>query len=143
MLTNHPDEFRIIIGARSSIFLPFQSLGLVIVDEEHETSYKQHDPSPRYQGRDAAVYLASMFRAKVLLGSATPSLESFQNTIENKYGYVSLFTRYGGISMPEILIANMAKSGTQTTNTTHFSSLLVDEMSEVLAQKDQIGRAHV
>ena len=138
VLTNHPDEFRIIIGARSSIFLPFQSLGLVIVDEEHETSYKQHDPSPRYQGRDAAVYLASMFRAKVLLGSATPSLESFQNTIENKYGYVSLFTRYGGISMPEILIANMAKSGTQTTNTTHFSSLLVDEMSEVLAQKDQI-----
>ena len=135
---NHPDEFRVIIGARSSIFLPFQDLGLVIVDEEHESSYKQHDPSPRYHGRDASIYLAKMFNAKVLLGTATPSLESFQNTIDKKYGYVRLASRFGDLKMPEILIANTQQETLSKSMTSHFSSLLIDNMSAALDLKEQV-----
>ena len=135
---NHPEEFRVIIGARSSVFLPFQDLGLVIVDEEHESSYKQHDPSPRYHGRDASIYLAKMFNAKVLLGSATPSLESFQNTIDNKYGYVRLASRFGDLKMPEILIANTQKETLSKSMTSHFSSLLIQHMTKALEDKEQV-----
>jgi primosomal protein N' (replication factor Y) len=135
---NHPDEFRVIIGARSSVFLPFQDLGLVIVDEEHESSYKQHDPSPRYHGRDASIYLARMFKAKVLLGSATPSLESYQNTLDEKYGYVRLDARFGDISMPEILIANTLKETAGKSMTSHFSSLLIEQMTMALGNKEQV-----
>ena len=135
---NHPNEFRVIIGARSSIFLPFQDLGLVIVDEEHESSYKQHDPSPRYHGRDASIYLAKMFNAKVLLGSATPSLESFQNTLDHKYGYVRLDARFGDIKMPEILIANTQKETASKSMTSHFSSLLLEHMTKALGDKEQV-----
>ena len=135
---NHPEEFRVIIGARSSVFLPFQDLGLVIVDEEHESSYKQHDPSPRYHGRDASIYLAKMFNAKVLLGSATPSLESFQNTIDNKYGYVRLASRFGDLKMPEILIANTQKETLSKSMTSHFSSLLIEHMTKALEDKEQV-----
>ena len=81
---------RIILGARSSIFLPFSNLGLIVVDEEHETSYKQFEPSPRYNARDAAIVLAKLHQAKILLGSATPSLESYFNAQQNKYGFVEL-----------------------------------------------------
>ncbi len=138
VLSNHPEEFRIILGARSSIFLPFQDLGLIIVDEEHEGSYKQHDPSPRYQGRDASLYLAKMFNAKVLLGSATPSLESYQNALDNKYGKVVLDTRFNELTLPEILIANVTRELAAKTMKSHFSALLIDHIKEALSNQEQI-----
>jgi primosomal protein N' (replication factor Y) len=91
-------EVKILLGARSALFLPFKDLGLIIVDEEHDASYKQQDPAPRYNARDAAIYYASLFKAKVLLGTATPSLESYFNALQNKYGLVYLNERYGGCS---------------------------------------------
>ena len=99
-----------VLGARSALFLPFRDLGLIIVDEEHDPSYKQQDPAPRYNARDAAIYYASLFRsgeekgAKVLLGSATPSVESYFNAVNGKYGLVELNERFGGIKLPEIEI---------------------------------------
>ena len=97
-------ELKIILGARSALFLPFVNLGLVVIDEEHDSSFKQQDPAPRYNARDAAVYYASLFNAKVLMGSATPSLESFYNTQKKKYALVSLKERYGGTELPEIKV---------------------------------------
>lgn len=97
-------ELKIVLGARSSLFLPFQQLGLVIVDEEHDSSFKQQDPAPRYNARDAAIYYASLFRAHVLLGSATPSVESYFNAQSGKYGLATLEERYGGVQQPEICI---------------------------------------
>ena len=91
------NSYPIVLGARSAVFLPFQKLGLVIVDEEHESGFKQFDPAPRYHGRDAAVYLARLHGAKCLLGSATPSLESFHNARTGKYGYVPLQERFGNL----------------------------------------------
>ncbi len=99
-------EARIVLGARSSLFLPFHNLGLVICDEEHDTSYKQQDPAPRYHARDAAVYFASLFNAKVLLGSATPSIESYYNAMAGKYALVTLTERFGNMPMPEIEMVN-------------------------------------
>ena len=99
-------EIKIVLGARSSLFLPFKELGLVIVDEEHDPSYKQQDPAPRYNARDAAIFYGSLFKAKILLGSATPSLETYYNAKQNKYGLVVLAERYGGIKLPEIEIIN-------------------------------------
>ena len=91
-------------GARSALFLPFKELGLIIVDEEHDASFKQQDPAPRYNARDAAIYYASLFDAKVLLGSATPSIESYYNAQKGKYGLVELNERFGGIHLPAIEI---------------------------------------
>ena len=102
-------EIKIVLGARSSLFLPFKDLGLVIVDEEHDSSYKQQDPAPRYNARDAAIYYGSLFGAKILLGSATPSLESYYNASQNKYGLVKLDQRFGGIKLPEIEIINTSQ----------------------------------
>lgn len=99
-------EVQIVLGARSALLLPFKNLGLVIVDEEHDSSYKQQDPAPRYNARDAAIFYASLFKAKVLLGSATPSLESYFNAQQGKYGYVQIEERYGGLLMPEINVVN-------------------------------------
>lgn len=99
-------EVKIVLGARSALLLPFKDLGLIIVDEEHDSSYKQQDPAPRYNARDAAVFYASLFGAKVLLGSATPSVESFYNAQQHKYGYVFLDERFGGIDLPAIEIVN-------------------------------------
>lgn len=99
-------EIKIILGARSALFLPFKDIGLIIVDEEHDSSYKQQDPAPRYNARDAAIFYASLFNAKVLLGSATPSVESYYNVEKNKYGLVELNERFGGIQLPEIEIIN-------------------------------------
>ena len=101
-------ELKILLGARSAMFLPFKNLGLIIVDEEHDPSYKQQDPAPRYNARDAAIYFASLFEAKVLLGSATPSLETYFNATNQKYGLVTLTERYGGIKLPEMEIINTA-----------------------------------
>ena len=99
-------EIKIVLGARSSLFLPFKDLGLVIVDEEHDPSYKQQDPAPRYNARDAAIFYGSLFKAKIVLGSATPSLETYYNAKQNKYGLVELTERFGGIKLPEIEIIN-------------------------------------
>ncbi len=106
-------EVKIVLGARSALFLPFKNLGLIIIDEEHDSSYKQQDPAPRYNARDAAIFYASLFNtadsgtgAKVLLGSATPSVESYYNVIKHKYGLVELNERFGGVKLPEIEIIN-------------------------------------
>ncbi len=99
-------ETSIVLGARSALFLPFKNLGLIIVDEEHDASYKQQDPAPRYHARDAAVYYASLFGAKVILGSATPSVESYYNAVTGKYGLVTLAERFGGLALPEIIFVN-------------------------------------
>lgn len=105
MLSENP--FDIIVGVRSSIFLPFRNLGLIIIDEEHETSFKQQDPAPRYQARNVALMLAKNVKAKTLLGSATPSLESYYNAKTGKYGLVELHKRYGNIQLPQIEVVNM------------------------------------
>jgi len=102
-------ELKIVLGVRSSLFLPFENLGLVVVDEEHDASYKQQEPAPRYHARDAAVYYASLFQAKVLLGSATPSVESYFNATNNKYALVELNERFGNIDLPTIEIADTKK----------------------------------
>ncbi len=99
-------EIKIVLGARSALFLPFQELGMIIVDEEHDTSYKQQDPAPRYNARDAAIYYGSILKAKVLLGSATPSVDTYFNAINNKYGLVELNERYGGYNLPSINIVD-------------------------------------
>jgi primosomal protein N' (replication factor Y) len=102
-------ETRIVLGARSALFLPFKELGLIVVDEEHDPSFKQHDPAPRYNARDAAIFYASLFKAKVLLGSATPSIESYFNAQKGKYGLVELTERFGGINLPVIEIIDTRK----------------------------------
>lgn len=138
VLKNDPAKFRIILGARSSIFLPYRDLGLIIVDEEHESSFKQYDPSPRYNARDAAIVLAHLHSAKVILGSATPCMESYYNATTGKYGLVELNVRFGGLAMPEILCADVKKERRQKSMQSHFTSFLVDEMREALNNKEQI-----
>ncbi|WP_240612574.1 primosomal protein N' family DNA-binding protein [Brumimicrobium salinarum] len=109
LLHGDTTKFQIVLGARSAVFLPFRKLGLIIVDEEHESSFKQYDPSPRYNGRDTAIVLRAFHDAKVLLGSATPAMESYFNAEEGKYGLVKLDKRFGDIQMPEIFTANLKK----------------------------------
>ena len=138
VLNNNPNRFRIILGARSSIFLPFSDLGLIIVDEEHESSFKQYDPSPRYNARDCAVVLGHMYKAKVLLGSATPSIESYYNAKNGKYGLINLTERFGGLQMPEIFCADLKKERRQKSMQSHFSSYLMDTMREVLNKGEQV-----
>ena len=132
------NKAQIILGARSSILLPFQNLGLVIVDEEHESSYKQFDPAPRYHARDAAIVLASMFNAKTLLGSATPSLESYYNAIQNKYGLVELNTRHNEVLMPDIELVDIKDKHKRKRMQGHFSDRLIEEMTETLNDGHQI-----
>jgi primosomal protein N' (replication factor Y) len=134
----HYEDFQIILGARSALFLPFQDLGLVIIDEEHEATFKQYDPAPRYQARDSAIYLANMQKAKVLLGSATPSIESFYHAQEGKYHYVALNKRFGDVQMPEILIADIAEATKRKQMKSHFTPELLKMMEESLEDKKQI-----
>lgn len=138
VLADDPTKFRLIVGARSSIFLPFKKLGLVIVDEEHESSFKQYDPSPRYNGRDAAMVLAKLHDAKVLLGSATPAMETYYNALAGKYGFIELHQRFGGVQMPEILCADLKRERKNQSMQSDFTSYLIDEMRETLNQKEQI-----
>ena len=138
VLQDDPDEFRIILGARSSVFLPFQNLGLIIVDEEHESSFKQYDPSPRYNGRDAAIVLGRMHEAKVILGTATPSLETYTNAKQGKYGLVSLKERYKGLRMPEVLYADLKRARKLKNMNSHFSNFLLEEMDRVLKKGEQV-----
>lgn len=129
---------QVILGVRSSIFLPFKNLGLIIVDEEHETTYKQYDPAPRYNARNAAIMLASISNAKVLLGSATPSLESYYNATSGKYSLVELKTRYENIEMPEIIIADTKLAKHRKEIIGHFTFTLRDYIKKALDKKEQI-----
>lgn len=131
-------EYKLIVGARSSLFLPFSNLGLVIVDEEHDTSYKQYDPAPRYNARDGAIYLAYIHKAKTLLGSATPSLESYYNAQEGKYGFTEIFQRFGGVQMPEILIADVKEATKKKQMKSHFTPLLLDTVTLALQNREQV-----
>lgn len=129
---------QLILGARSSLFLPFSNLGLIIVDEEHEPSYKQYNPAPRYHARDSAVVLANLHQAKVLMGSATPSLESYHNAKTGKYGLVNLKRRFGDVLMPEIELVDIKEKTHKKLMTGHFSDRLLEEMKRVLKNGEQI-----
>lgn len=137
-LVKNPNKPRLIVGARSSIFLPFSNLDLVIVDEEHENSFKQYDPAPRYHARDSAIVLASIHKAKVLLGSATPSFESYFNCRRNKYVLVTLSERYGNIEMPEIVAVDMKEERKRKKLKGHFSERLIAEIESCLRNKKQV-----
>jgi len=132
------NEYKVVLGARSSVFLPFADLGLIIVDEEHETSYKQFDPAPRYNARDAAIFLANMHGAKVLLGSATPSFESYFNARTHKYGFAELTERYGGVELPVIEVVSIAEETKKKTIQSHFTSVLMLDIQQALANKEQV-----
>lgn len=129
---------QIVIGARSALFLPFSNLGAIIIDEEHEQTYKQVDPAPRYHARDAAIVLASFHKAKVLLGSATPSLESYFNAKSGKYGFVEIFQRFGKVMLPKIEIVDLKDSFFRKKMTGHFSADLINEITNTLALGEQV-----
>lgn len=128
----------VLLGARSTVFLPFGNLKWVIVDEEHDPSYKQHDPSPRYNGRDAAIYLAHLSQAKVLLGTATPAVETYQHTKTGKYGLVSMPERYGGSVLPELQIVDLKQQTKQKQMQSHFSLPLIAEIKATVAEGRQV-----
>ena len=132
------EEYDVILGVRSSIFLPFKRLGLVIVDEEHENTYKQQDPAPRYHARSSAIMLASMYGAKVLLGTATPSVESYFNATSGKYGLVELKERYKDIQLPHIEKVDIKELAHQKRMQGPFSPMLVKEVHDALERKEQV-----
>ncbi|WP_435415288.1 replication restart helicase PriA [Polaribacter aestuariivivens] len=129
---------QIILGARSSIFLPFSNLGLIVVDEEHETSYKQFEPSPRYNARDAAIVLSNIHKAKILLGSATPSLESYFNAKQEKYGFVELNRRHGNVQLPKIELIDVKEKHRKKEMKGHFSDRMLKLIQEALDEKEQV-----
>lgn len=131
-------ELAVVLGARSSLFLPFDDLGLIIVDEEHDASYKQQDPAPRYHARDAAVYYASLCNAKVLLGSATPSVETYYNATSGKYGLVELMERYGGVKMPAIEIIDTKRILSKERAKVILTPQLSDAITSTLEQQKQV-----
>ncbi|MGB1979370.1 MAG: replication restart helicase PriA [Flavobacteriaceae bacterium] len=133
---------QLIIGARSALFLPFQKLGLIVVDEEHENSYKQFDPAPRYQARDVAIVMAQSFKARVLLGSATPSLETRFQVEQGKYGYVSLTERYGEAQLPDIELVDLKEAYRKKQMKEMFSQSLIEAMQATLANQQQIILFH-
>lgn len=138
VLENDPSRFRIIVGARSAVFLPYTDLGLIIVDEEHESSFKQHDPAPRYHGRDAAIVLGMLHKAPTILGSATPALESYYNAQQGKFGLVELNERFGGVQLPEILVADLSEERKNKQAHLVFSQFLIEEMQNALNNEEQI-----
>ncbi len=131
-------EYKIVIGARSALFLPFADLGLVIVDEEHDTSLKQISPAPRYQARDAGIMLAHIFSAKVILGTATPAVETLYNCDHGKFGLVRLEKRYGNIEMPELEVANIKEETKWKRMRGSFTPLLTEEIGTALKNKEQV-----
>jgi len=131
-------QYKVILGARSAIFLPFKNLGLIIVDEEHENSYKQFDPAPRYNARDMAILMGNIHGAKVLLGSATPSYETYYNARSNKYGLVNLTERFQGIEMPELFPANTQEAYKRKQMRSVFTPELYDEITTALQNKEQV-----
>lgn len=131
-------RFQIIMGARSAMFLPYSNLGLIVIDEEHENTFKQFDPPPRYNARDASIVLAKLHKAKVLLGSATPAIETYWNAKENKYGLVELNYRHGKVLLPEILCADIKEATRKKQMKSHFSPLLIESMEEAFKNKEQV-----
>ncbi|HEX8061126.1 MAG TPA: primosomal protein N', partial [Cyclobacteriaceae bacterium] len=131
-------KFRFVVGVRSSIFLPFDDLGLVIVDEEHDQSYKQQEPTPRYHARDVALIMGQFHSAKVLLGSATPSLESYYQALQGKYHWVELTQRFGDASLPDIVLADLVAERKLKTNKGSFSGLLLREINERMKKQEQV-----
>ena len=132
------NSYRLILGVRSSLFLPFSNLGLIIVDEEHDGSYKQHDPAPRYHARDSAIMLAAMHNAKTILGSASPSIESYNNAVNGKYGLTELKERFGLIKLPTIILANTREAYRKKLMVSHFTPELLQSMDEALSKEEQI-----
>jgi len=128
----------VVLGPRSAMFLPYKNLKWVIIDEEHDSSFKQNDPAPRYHGRDAAIYMAYVYGAKTLLGTATPALETYYNAKKGKYGLVNMPRRYGEIAMPEINVIDAKREKEQRKLQSHFTTELLDKMSEVLGRGEQI-----
>lgn len=137
VLANSP-KAKVIIGVRSALFLPFSNLGCIIVDEEHEQTYKQNDPAPRYHARDAAIVLAKQHKAKVLLGSATPSLETYYNVQSKKYGLTELKVRYGNVVLPEILLIDIKDKYFRKKMTGHFSDELVETILATISNGEQV-----
>jgi len=131
-------KYRVVLGARSAVFLPFKELKLIVVDEEHESSYKQQEPSPRYQARDAAIYLAHLHHAKVVLGSATPAIESYFNAKNGKYGLVILNERFGGVELPLQEVISISEETKKKKMISYFSAKLVDEITDTLRNKEQV-----
>ena len=131
-------EARVILGARSAIFLPFSDLGLIIVDEEHEPSYKQQDPAPRYHARSAAIMMAHWYGAKVLLGTATPAIESYHNALSGKYGLVEMKERFQGLQLPQITMIDLQRQYHRKEMYGHFADPLVDRIREELAKGKQV-----
>ncbi|WP_417941998.1 replication restart helicase PriA [Flavobacterium sp. RS13.1] len=132
------EKAQIVIGARSALFLPFTNLGLLIVDEEHEQTFKQTDPAPRFHARDSAIVLANFHGAKVLLGSATPSIETYFNTQIQKFGLVTITERYNDVRMPEIVLVDLKDKHFRKRMTGHFSDLLIEEIAEALSLGEQV-----
>ncbi len=137
-LSNGNDRYNILLGARSAVFLPYRNLGLVIVDEEHDSSYKQNDPAPRYQGRDSAIYLAHLYGATTVLGSATPSIESMFNAQSGKYGLASISQRYGGVQMPVVECVDMKAATLNKEVHQHLSNMLTEAITNALENKEQV-----
>ncbi len=136
MMSKKP--YQVVIGPRSALFLPYKSPALIIVDEEHDTSYKQHHPAPYYNARDVAIVLAAQNQAKVLLGSATPALETYYNASKEKYGLVEMNKRYGDVLMPEILVADLRDETRRKLLKSHFSILLFEHITEALKKGEQV-----
>ncbi len=131
-------KFQIVMGARSSMFLPYSNLGLIIIDEEHENSFKQYQPAPRYNARDASIVLANIHNAKVLMGSATPAVETYWNAKEEKYGLVEIMKRHGGVQLPEVLCADIKEATRKKKMKSHFSPLLMELMEDAFKNKEQV-----
>ena len=132
------DKAKIVIGARSALFLPFSNLGLIIIDEEHEQTFKQQDPAPRYHARDAAIVLAQAQKAKVLLGSATPSIETYFNAQSGKFGLISIKERYGKAPLPEVELVDLKESYFKKRMKGHFSMTLIEAIAEALSAGEQV-----
>jgi primosomal protein N' (replication factor Y) len=130
-------KFSFVVGVRSAVFLPFDNLGLIVIDEEHETSYKQHDPAPRYNARDVAIYLATKNHAKVLLGSATPSVETYHHAINGKYHLVTLDKRFGGASLPETVVVDLIRARKRKKLKNDFTEELLDTIINKINIKEQ------
>ena len=137
VLNNHP-KAQLVVGVRSSVYLPFKNLGLVVIDEEHDSSYRQFDPAPRLQARDSAIMLANLFKAKTLLGTATPSIESMHNVKVGKYGFVYLSKRYANFLPPIIELIDIKDKQHRKRMNGHFSDILIEEMTNTLSQGKQV-----
>lgn len=132
------DKAKVVIGARSALLLPFDDLRLIVVDEEHEASFKQFDPAPRYHARDAAIVLSKIHGANILLGSATPSIESYHNAETGKYGYVEINSRYGNVRPPKIELVDIKEAHRKRRMKGRFSERLLAEIQLSLDDREQI-----